>query len=253
MLVSVPQLVAHRGYAAHYPENSLLAIRAAVEAGASFVEFDVQFTADNEAVLFHDRDLSRLCGRSGAVHDYTLEELGQFPLSEFNRFGYRFVGNRITTLAQCLAYLRTQPQVTAFVEIKRISLEQFDPRNVVKQILAQVSSMERRCVIISFGLGALKQVRAQSGIRIGAIVERWRERKQALVRELAPEFLFTNIDHLPRFGKLRDAGKVVGFECDDPEQAMRLHRRGMALVETFDFVSMHEQLELLSGGDGSAV
>jgi len=39
--MSHPELVAHRGYAFRYPENTLLAIKAAVDAGAKFVEFDV--------------------------------------------------------------------------------------------------------------------------------------------------------------------------------------------------------------------
>lgn len=35
-------LVAHRGYAAKYPENTIEACQAAVDAGAKWVEVDVQ-------------------------------------------------------------------------------------------------------------------------------------------------------------------------------------------------------------------
>lgn len=253
MPVSVPPVVAHRGYAAQYPENSLLAIRAAIAAGALYVEFDVQLSADGVAVLFHDRDLNRLCGQPGAVHDYTLAELRQFPLSEFHRFGYKFVDNRITTLEECVAYLQMQQQVTAFVEIKRASLEYFEQQRVVETVLNSLAPIERHCVIISYGLGALRRVRGLSGIRIGAVVERWRERKQALIQQLGPEFLFTNIDHLPRWGRLRTSSILVGFECDDPAQALRLHRRGVQMVESFDFVSLNRELELRTGTNDEAV
>ena len=47
-----PKLVAHRGYAHAYPENTLLAIQQAVEAGAKYIEFDVLLSADQLPVLF---------------------------------------------------------------------------------------------------------------------------------------------------------------------------------------------------------
>jgi len=47
----VPQLVAHRGDMQQYPENSWPALRAAVEAGACWLEFDVQMCADGSFVL----------------------------------------------------------------------------------------------------------------------------------------------------------------------------------------------------------
>ena len=39
------QLVAHRGDAARFPENTREAVSAAVDAGATFVEFDIQLSA----------------------------------------------------------------------------------------------------------------------------------------------------------------------------------------------------------------
>ncbi|HEY9197768.1 MAG TPA: glycerophosphodiester phosphodiesterase family protein, partial [Gammaproteobacteria bacterium] len=49
-----PILIAHRGYAARHPENTLSALQAAVAAGARWLEFDVQLSADHEPVLLHD-------------------------------------------------------------------------------------------------------------------------------------------------------------------------------------------------------
>ena len=73
---------AHRGLHDNkngVPENSLSAIRKAVEAGYG-IEFDVQLTQDRIPVVFHDETLKRVCGLEGNVRDYTYAELSQFPL-----------------------------------------------------------------------------------------------------------------------------------------------------------------------------
>ena len=43
---AVPSLVAHRGWASCYPENTLPAVAAALAAGAAYIEIDIQLTRD---------------------------------------------------------------------------------------------------------------------------------------------------------------------------------------------------------------
>lgn len=79
-------LYAHRGLfdnKTDAPENSLAAIRKAVEAGYG-IEFDVQLSKDNIPVVFHDASLKRMCGIDGNVWEYTLEELQSFKLADSN-------------------------------------------------------------------------------------------------------------------------------------------------------------------------
>ncbi len=59
----IPVLVAHRGYMEKYPENSLSAIRAALEAGACMVEFDLQMDAEGQLILLHDENFKRTSER----------------------------------------------------------------------------------------------------------------------------------------------------------------------------------------------
>jgi len=61
------------------PENSLAAIRAAVALGYG-IEIDLQISKDGQAVVFHDYDLQRLCGVTGAVCQRTAEDLWNTPL-----------------------------------------------------------------------------------------------------------------------------------------------------------------------------
>ncbi|MGI6735864.1 MAG: glycerophosphodiester phosphodiesterase family protein [Anaerovoracaceae bacterium] len=74
--------LAHRGLFDNRggcPENSLPAFRKAVEAGYG-VELDVQMTADDRLVVFHDAGLQRMCGVDLTLTDLTWEELQRYPL-----------------------------------------------------------------------------------------------------------------------------------------------------------------------------
>jgi glycerophosphoryl diester phosphodiesterase len=50
-----PQAIAHRGYNANYPENSMTAFAAAVAAGADALETDIHLSKDSVVVLSHVR------------------------------------------------------------------------------------------------------------------------------------------------------------------------------------------------------
>jgi len=67
---------AHRGDSLKYTENTFGAI-ASAEASDSyaFIEFDVQYSADGKAVVFHDKRLRRVFGSLKKVEDVTFEEL----------------------------------------------------------------------------------------------------------------------------------------------------------------------------------
>ena len=60
--MSDPTVIAHRGFAGLFPENTVAAVEGAVELGADAVEIDVQPTADGDVVVVHD---SRLDGAAG--------------------------------------------------------------------------------------------------------------------------------------------------------------------------------------------
>lgn len=79
-------IIAHRGASRYAPENTLAAFRAAVEAGAEGVEFDVQLSGDGVPVVIHDHSLERTGLRTGKVAELTADQLGSIDVgSWFNQ------------------------------------------------------------------------------------------------------------------------------------------------------------------------
>lgn len=95
--------IAHRGASAYAPENTLAALRAAIQMHCDLAEVDVQRTRDGVLVLVHDTDLSRTTGRRRAVCDVTYDEL--VGLDAGSWFSPVYAGEPIPTLEQAIDVL----------------------------------------------------------------------------------------------------------------------------------------------------
>ena len=91
------QVVAHRGASGPAPENTLPAVRAALNAGADLIELDVRRSADGHAILFHDSKLERTSDGEGRPEDHTLAALQKLDAGTWKHEQY--AGARIPTLA----------------------------------------------------------------------------------------------------------------------------------------------------------
>ncbi len=103
-------IVAHRGAAGLWVENSLSAFDRALAAGYDAVEFDVHFTRDRVPVVIHDLTVDRTTDGHGAVADMDLADLRRLRLTDTD-------GEIVPTLAEVLDRLRPAA-ATAIVEIK---------------------------------------------------------------------------------------------------------------------------------------
>lgn len=227
------ELVAHRGYAHRYPENTLVALEAAVAAGARSVEVDVQLTSDRVPVLFHDHDCQRLCGVPGAIDERPYAAVRALSVSWPERFGTRFAGNPLASLADLAAFLARYPHVTAFVEIKRQAIKRFGAAVVLPATYALLQPVLAQTVLISFSLPALRVARGLWP-RIGVVTRRYRQFESRSVQSLTPEYHFCDKDGLPARGPLGHEGSTLAvYEVDCAASARALALRGVALVETF--------------------
>ncbi len=114
--------LAHRAYhnrALGRPENSLGAVRAALEAGYG-IEVDLQLTADGQVVVFHDERLERLTEGTGLVRDRTLAEVQALRV--------RDCADPVPTLAQVLAEIAGRVPVLIEIKDQSDTMSQTDGR-----------------------------------------------------------------------------------------------------------------------------
>lgn len=95
-----PKMIGHRGACGYAPENTLASLRKAKELGAACVEFDVQLTADDEPIIFHDDTLDRTTDGFGLVEQKTLSEL--LHLDAGSWFSPAYALEQIPTLSMWL-------------------------------------------------------------------------------------------------------------------------------------------------------
>jgi glycerophosphoryl diester phosphodiesterase len=98
---AMDRVVADRGYAALAPENTLAAVRAAIDAGATTSWADVRATSDGVPVLLHDATLDRTTDCSGAVAGKSAADVASCDAGSW--FDPRFAGEAVPTLAEALA------------------------------------------------------------------------------------------------------------------------------------------------------
>lgn len=227
-------LIAHRGEPERFPENSLAGYRAVLDAGALFVETDVQITADGIAVLSHDPTLLKITGHELPVTETDYRSIQELPAGHPERFGERFNDLRIVRLDEFAALLRQYPQALAFVELKHASLRAHGAARVIDITLKALGDSVAQCIIISFEPGALVEAREASHLPIGWVLPEWSEAARELASGLAPEYLFCNRKRLPP-----DTGPLwpgpwrwVVYTVNDPDEVTAFRARGIDLVET---------------------
>ncbi|NVM57641.1 MAG: glycerophosphodiester phosphodiesterase [Desulfobacterales bacterium] len=122
-------VVAHRGLAAGYPENTLPAFRHALELGVGFIELDLRMTKDGIPVVIHDDTVDRTTDGQGEVGTFTLAEIKK--LDAGSSASPDFAGERIPTLKETLE-LVTSLGGKALLDIK--SSTDLDCEKVVRLV-----------------------------------------------------------------------------------------------------------------------
>jgi glycerophosphoryl diester phosphodiesterase len=158
------EVMAHRGASGLAPENTMAAIQAAFEAGADWVEIDVQETADGAVVVIHDRDLKKIAGNAMTVADSTLAELQQQDVGSW--FSPEFSDQRIPTLKQVLIWCRGRIGVN--IELKYYGKERFLEESVVGVV--EATGMQDQVLLMSLSHNGIKKIRElRPGWKVGLL------------------------------------------------------------------------------------
>jgi glycerophosphoryl diester phosphodiesterase len=163
--------IAHRGLSSRYPENTLAAFRAAIDAGAGMLELDVTLTRDRRLAVIHDSTVNRTTNGRGRVNTMTMAHLHRLDAGGW--FAERFAGEPVPSLEQVLDAVRGQ--VLLNIEIKPEAFEPRAPHDAVeRQIVEMVTErqMTTDVLVSSFAWRVLARVRALSAnLAIGLLSE----------------------------------------------------------------------------------
>jgi glycerophosphoryl diester phosphodiesterase len=158
-----PLIIAHRGASGDAPENTLIAFQKALEANADGIELDVQLSADNIPMVFHDKTLKRVGNRSEKLTDLTATELGKVDVGSWfnaknpNKFKHDFVGQTVPTLEQVFNLMKPYNK-RIYVELKCKKNKSIDLVNAVGK-LVDAYEFKGNITILSFNHSALIEMK----------------------------------------------------------------------------------------------
>ena len=144
-----PMIIAHRAGTGDFPENTLLALARAVEAGVDGVWITVQTSSDGVPVLYRPADLATLTDGSGPVKSLTAQQLQQLNAG-WNFTGgdggnpYRQQPAYIPTLAQAIRAV--PPEMPLFLDLKQTPAQPLV--SAVAQVLRETGAT-RHAVVYS--------------------------------------------------------------------------------------------------------
>jgi glycerophosphoryl diester phosphodiesterase len=222
------QVTAHRGHARAAPENTLSAMRKAIDSGADYAEMDVQLTADGKVVLLHDRDFKRVAGVSRRLDELSFAEVRGLDVGSW--FDPTFAGERVPTLAEVIDLCRGKIRLN--IELKFFGPDRRLAREVADLIRAE--DFESDCLVTSLNYDALLEAKRHNGrLRTGLIVA------HALgdVSRLEVDALSVRADFLSdglRRSAHRHGLEVHVWSVNDARQMTRLLMRGVDNIITSD-------------------
>lgn len=167
-------IIAHRGASAEAPENTLAAIRRAIDLNAHYVEIDVRLSKEGIPIVLHDPSAARMTGDQHTIpiRQLTLSQIKQIAIGQ--RFGEAFAEEKIPTLQEVLGL--DWKNTGLMIEIKK---SMRDPKilvDAVFQVLSQIKQPPPKISIGSFSLDIVKEVQKQSqlfnSIEVIGIVEK---------------------------------------------------------------------------------
>ena len=145
------KVVAHRGGAAHAPENTLAALARAIAAGANLAEIDLRMTKDGGIIALHDETLTRTTGSDHPVSGLDMETVRTLDAGGW--FSAEFQGEPVPTLTELLEAARGK--IRLMLELKHTQSDQTLLERTVEQIRSR--GMEEACVLACGDLELLRR------------------------------------------------------------------------------------------------
>jgi glycerophosphoryl diester phosphodiesterase len=184
--------IAHRGYSARFPENTLLAFNKAIESGAGMIELDVQMSMDGRLVVIHDESIDRTSDGRGMIRDLTLNELKQFDFA--CRAGGGFERQEIPLLEEVIDIARNKVMLN--IEIKNSPVRYDGIEEALVKVLTDCSFIARS-IVSSFEHDSLIKIKKlHPFVKTGMLYECIMPDLMDRVVEISPYSIHPSIDSI---------------------------------------------------------
>lgn len=216
----------------HFPENTMLSFRKAVEMGADWIELDVHLSSDGKLVVIHDELLDRTTNGRGPVGARTFAELRKLDAGAWH--GPEYTGERIPSLEEVLAWAHDAGTFVD-IEIKSGPIVYPGIEAAVVKALAD-AGMTQRSIVISFDHHAVRRVKEADGnvatgvLYAGRPVDAVAMARAARADALLPHWAYVREEDVR---SAHEAELVVApWVTSDPAIARNLFRMGIDGIGT---------------------
>ena len=153
-------IIAHRGFSSHYPENTLLSFEKAYLLGAKIIEFDITLTEDKEIILIHDDTLNRTTNGEGKVNKTKFSDIKKLDASSWKN--PNFTVQRIPSLEEVLIWSQSKKDLILNIEIKSSAFTKTSFIERQTLLYLEKYKLEKRVFISSFHKTILQNLRNNS-------------------------------------------------------------------------------------------
>jgi|AntDeeMetagen285_2_1112576.scaffolds.fasta_scaffold04934_4 glycerophosphoryl diester phosphodiesterase len=212
------RVIAHRGFAADAPENTLAAIGQASDVADS-IEFDARRCGTGELVVFHDETVDRVTDGTGRVDEFDLADLQSLEVLDS--------GESIPTLDAVLDAI--PPDVDVNIELKETG--------IAEDVLDTLAAVGNDAIVSSFSAAALREIQSDARtVETAYITKRLRDEPVRRAVELDcqyihPRFTLLLYSRLLSRARAVDLGVNV-WTVNDARLARLLAWRGVDGIAT---------------------
>ncbi|MBC1738119.1 glycerophosphodiester phosphodiesterase [Listeria seeligeri] len=226
------EIFAHRGSSGTYPENSLPAMKEAINSGADGIELDIHLIQTGELVVMHDEKVERTTNGTGFLKDYTLSELKKLEIGK-----HFFRKTRVPTLEEVFK-LVSGSEVMLNIELKtdifeyegieqkvidlvnaypnvKVMYSSFNPATLVR--LRQIDSEAKLALITHENLDAVLDLHKQ--IQLDAVHPPIKAKDNPVLKQIPARYWTVNKDNDIEYFYATNA---KGIMTDFPKKAVSL-------------------------------
>lgn len=228
----ISQIIAHRGLQRVYPENTSLAIQAAIDLGVRQIEVDLQFSKDGEPILYHDEDCMRLSARPERVQDLSIFDLLKMPIYEPDRFCKEYILNTIEPLDVIVNFLKQYPDLHFYLELKDEAIAHQGLDYCLAKIMMVIAEFVDRVTLIGFSEQAIWAAKTAFHYRNTGLVLSSLVNAPIKCQDLQVDIAFVNVNLIDNaLPKL--PCPIALYEISSVVEAKKWLNQGVEKIETF--------------------